>query len=80
MNLNDGFSETYIFWIKHDIFKVVLNFNKKMCTVYSSNGRILMRKEKLTIIEMNKLRNKIRAYLDSDKLSKYNFLNNGMIL
>jgi len=63
MGVNDGFSETYIFWIKHDIFKVVINFTKGMYTVYASNGRILLREEKVSQMELKELKKKI-VYLE----------------
>lgn len=64
MGVNDGFSETYIFWIKHDIFKVVINFTKGMYTVYASNGRILLREEKVSQMELKELKKKIVVYLE----------------
>lgn len=67
MSLNDGFSETFIFHVKTDIFKVVLNFTKGMYTVYAPNGRILMRREKLSQIEMKIVKKKLNDYLTTGK-------------
>ena len=69
MGVNDGFSETYIFWIKHDIFKVVINFTKGMYTVYASNGRILLRVEKVSQRELRNIKKKIKGYMDRDNLA-----------
>jgi hypothetical protein len=67
MSLNDGFSETFIFHVRTDIFKVVLNFTKGMYTVYAPNGRILMRREKLSQIEMKIVKKKLNDYLTTGK-------------
>jgi hypothetical protein len=63
MGVNDGLSETFIFHVKTDIFKVVLNFTNKMCTVYTTRGHIVMRMEKLSQIKMNKIRKQLNDYL-----------------
>ena len=63
MSLNDGFSETFIFWIKQDIFKVVLNFTKGMYTVYAPNGRILVRKEKVSDRELKRIKKQVNDYM-----------------
>lgn len=64
MSLNEGFSEIFIFWIKQDIFKVVINFTKGMYTVYTPGGRIVVRKEKVSQIELKRIRKKVRGYMD----------------
>lgn len=63
MGVNDGFSETFVFRVKTDIFKVVINFTKGMYTVYAPNGRILVRKEKVPQIELQKIKKKIIKYM-----------------
>ena len=80
MSLNDGLSETFIFHVKTDIFKVVLNFTKGMCTVYAPNGRILIRMEKLCDWQMNQLKKKIVTYLNNKKFINYNFFRGGVII
>ena len=77
MSLNDGFSETFIFHVKTDIFKVVLNFTKGMYTVYAPNGRILIRKDKMSQIEMERVRKKLNDYLATGK--KLRGFNNGEV-
>lgn len=79
MSLNDGFLEIFIFRIVHDIytydtFKVVMNFTKGMCTVYAPNGRILMRIEKLSRMEMNKIKKQVNDYINgkSNQLPNFN--------
>jgi hypothetical protein len=74
MSLNDGFSETFIFHVKQDVFKVVLNYTKGMCTVYAPNGRILMRMEKLPQMKMNRIQKQINDYIDgkSNQLPNFN--------
>ena len=66
MGVNDGFSETYIFWIKHDIFKVVINFTKGMYTVYVPNGRILVRKEKMSQRDLLEIKKKVVKYMNNE--------------
>jgi len=73
MSLNEGFSEIFIFSIKYDTFKVVINFTKGMYTVYSSNGRIILRKEKMLSRELKELKKKILAYIDNDKVVTRDF-------
>ena len=63
MSLNDDFTETFIFSIKQDIYKVVINYSKKMCTVYAHNGRILLRMEKLSRVKMNRIKKQIEEYM-----------------
>ena len=63
MSLNDGFSETFIFWIKQDIFKVTINFSKGMYTVYIPSGRILVRKEKVSDRELKKIKKQVNDYM-----------------
>jgi len=79
MSLNEGISETFIFHVKQDIFKVVLNFTKGMCTVYAPNGRILVRMEKLHDWQLNKLKRKITTYLNRKKTITYDFFKGGVI-
>lgn len=79
MSLNDGFSETFIFCVKTDIFKVVLNFTKGMYTVYAPNGRILIRKEKMSQIEVKELKKEIVTYLGSKKPINILFRNGSVI-
>ena len=73
MSLNEGFSETFIFCIKRDTFKVVINFTKGMYTVYRSSGRILLREEEVSQKELRELKKKIVAYLDNDNPIARNF-------
>jgi len=70
MSLNDGFSETFIFHIKYEVFRVVINFTKKMCTVYSSDNRIIMRRKNLSQLELQALRKKIVQYLKEEEERK----------
>ena len=67
MGLNEGFSETFIFCIKLDIFKVVINFTKEMYTVYAPNGRILVRKEKMSRRKLEEVRKEVKEYMDNKK-------------
>jgi len=67
MSLNDGLSETFIFCIKLDIFKVVINFTKRMYTVYASNGRILLREEKVSKEKLLVVKKKISDYIKDGK-------------
>jgi len=64
MSLNDGFSKTFIFVIEGNIFKAVINFTKGMFTVYSSNGKILVRKEKLSPKDMKKIQEQVNEFID----------------
>jgi hypothetical protein len=66
MSLNDGVSETFIFQIKCDMFKVVINFTKGMYTVYAPNGRILLRKEKMTSRDLQEVRKKVIKYMNGE--------------
>lgn len=64
MGLNDGILETFIFNVRYSGYayvtvKVVINFTKGMYTVYDSRGRILVRKEKVSIKELLELKKKI---------------------
>ena len=63
MNLNEGFSETFIFWIKQDVFKVTINFSKGMYTVYNKSGRALLRKEKVSDRELKRIKRQINDYM-----------------
>ena len=67
MGLNEGFSETFVFCIKLDIFKVVINFTKGMYTVYAPNGRILVRKEKMSCRKLEEVRKEVKEYMDNKK-------------
>lgn len=66
MSLNEGFSETFIFWIKNDIFKVLINFTKGMYTVYAPNGRILIREEKVPHRKLLKLKKEISDHMKNN--------------
>ena len=73
MSLNDGLLETFIFHVKTDVFKVVINFTKGVYTAYLPNGRILMRKEKVSQTELIRVKKKIESYLaDGEKLRGFN--------
>ena len=81
MGLNEGFSETFIFCIKLDIFKVVINFTKGMYTVYAPNGRILLRKEKMPIRKLQEVRKEINAHIaDGKKLKGFSTKGRGLLL
>jgi len=80
MGVNDGFLEIYIFNVNYTPFKVVINFSKEMCTVYNSKGRIIMRKEKMSQLEMHYLRKKIIKYLNEKKILKLQFFKGGLII
>ena len=67
MSLNDGFAETFIFNIDHATFKVVINFTKEMYTVYAPNGRILVRKEKMSRRKLEEVRKEVKEYMDNKK-------------
>ena len=64
MGLNEGFSETFIFCIKLDIFKVVINFAKNMYTVYAPNGNILLREEKVSLLELRKIKKNLIRHIE----------------
>ncbi len=67
MSLNDGFSETYIFMLNGKMLKVILDFNKKTCTVYNDLEVALLKLEKMSIIRMNMLRGQICNYIAKGK-------------
>ena len=67
MGLNEGFSETFVFWLQGDVFKVVINFTKEMYTVYAPNGRILVRKEKMSRRKLEEVRKEVKEYMDNKK-------------
>jgi len=74
MSLNEGFSEIFIFHVKTDVFKVVLNFTKGMYTVYAPNRRILMRIEKVPLIKMKRIKKQVDDYMSgkSNQLPNFN--------
>ena len=73
MGVNDGFLETFIFHIRHDVFKVTINFTKGMYTVYTSDGRILVRKEKMSQMDLRKVKKEIQKYIDGEIMVIYPF-------
>ena len=64
MSLNDGFAETFIFNIDHATFKVVINFTKNMYTVYAPNGNILLREEKVSLLELRKIKKNLIRHIE----------------
>jgi len=75
MKASSELSETFIFMTDGKMIKVVMNFDKKICTVYSAKGRILLKLEKMTPIRMNELKMKINDYIKSRKKNPYNMYN-----
>lgn len=67
--------ETFIFMTHGNIVKVVMDFDKKMCTVYSDKDRVLLKLEKMTLMRMNELKNEINKHIKNKK--KLRGFNNG---
>jgi len=63
--------ETFIFMTHGNMVEVIMDFDKRICTVYSAEGRVLLRIERMTLIRMNDLRNKINRYVASKKKNPY---------
>ena len=72
MKVSDRPTETFIFMTDGNMVKVVMDFNKRICTVYSDENRILLKMEKMTTIGMNVLKNRINRYIASKKNGPYN--------
>jgi hypothetical protein len=72
MKVSDRPTETFIFLTDRNMVKVVMDFNRRMCTVYSDKGKVLLKMEKMTTIGMNVLKNRINRYIASKKNSPYN--------
>lgn len=85
MGLNDGLLETFIFNVNygdyaHVTVKVVINLTKGMYTVYATNGRIMLRKEKMPLSELNTIRQKIRKYINDQKKPINILFRNGSVI
>lgn len=72
MKVSDRPTETFIFMTHGNAVTVVMDFNRRMCTVYSEEDKILLKMEKMTTIGMNVLKNRINKYIASKKNSPYN--------
>jgi hypothetical protein len=67
MGLKDSSTETFIFMKNGNMIKVVINFNRKMCIVYSAQGRTLMKIENMSSISMLVFRNQLNKYIADGK-------------
>jgi len=75
MKVNSKQVETFIFMTHGNMVKVVMDFDRKMCTVYSDKNRILLKLEKVTPMRMNELKRKISKYIEAKKKNSYNMYN-----
>lgn len=66
MKLNSNI-ETFIFLQNGNMLEVVIDFNKGTCVVYSSMGGILIKREKMSPLDMNMLKGRISNYIANGK-------------
>jgi len=67
MKVSDRPTETFIFMADGNTVKVVMDFDRKVCTVYSDRGRVLLKLEKMTSVRMAELRGKINKHINGKK-------------
>ena len=79
MKVSDRPPETFIFMTHGNMVKVIMDFDRRMCTVYSDKGRVLLKLEKMSTIRMNELKNEINKYLESKKKNPYNMYSGSLI-
>jgi hypothetical protein len=72
MRVSDRQTETFIFMTHGNTVKVVMDFNRRVCTVYSDESRVLLKMENMTTMGMNVLKGRINSYLATKKESPYN--------
>ena len=73
MNQAARFTETFIFMVDGNTVKVVMDFSRRIYTVYSANGRILVKRENMIEWKMRILRNNIKNYIDSKKGKSFRY-------
>ena len=67
MGINDGCSDIYVFNFEYRTFKVVLNYTRKMYTVYARNNRILIRMQNVPPWKMKEIREELQKYIGKSK-------------
>lgn len=67
MRQSKDYTETFIFNVNYRTVKVVLNMTKHKLTVYSAANRIIIKREHVTMAELNDMKKELNEFIKKKK-------------